>query len=446
MKKRLNTAITIYFIVISIISNSYLLIKNTPEILYIFIPIFLFICIFAGIFIVKSKSKRLKICSHGNVLLSAFFISLPVCVIYHIIVAIKTIPDSYMTFIWSAVFCTIAEAIVFWIGIICVYLMSVRMTVKQRAKGLAYGMIPIKNLIALSKIIKTTRGEIIFESEFEAAKIELNKKRKDKELCKTKYPLLMVHGVFFRDMKLFNYWGRIPEELEGNGATIYYGNHQSALSIKDSAEELAERIKVIVQETGCEKVNIIAHSKGGLDCRYAISNTGAAPYIASLTTINTPHRGCEFADFLLKNISTDIQDKVAKTYNSAMKKLGDKNPDFLAAVNDLTSSTCQNLDKELTAPAEIYCQSVGSVMPKPEGGKFPLNYSYHLVKCFDGPNDGLVGEESFKWGEKYTLLTPEKARGISHGDMIDLNRENIDGFDVREFYVELVNDLKQRGL
>jgi triacylglycerol lipase len=30
--------------------------------------------------------------------------------------------------------------------------------------------------------------------------------------------------------------------------------------------------------------------------------------------------------------------------------------------------------------------------------------------------------------------------------MIDLNRTNIPGFDVREFYVELVSDLKNRGL
>ena len=29
--------------------------------------------------------------------------------------------------------------------------------------------------------------------------------------------------------------------------------------------------------------------------------------------------------------------------------------------------------------------------------------------------------------------------------MIDLVRENIDGFDVREFYVQLVADLKNRG-
>jgi triacylglycerol lipase len=89
---------------------------------------------------------------------------------------------------------------------------------------------------------------------------------------------------------------------------------------------------------------------------------------------------------------------------------------------------------------------VGSRLKRAVGGKFPLNFSYHLVKHFDGYNDGLVGEDAFEWGEKYTFLTNEGLRGISHGDMIDLNRENIPGFDVREFYVQLVADLKNRGL
>lgn len=30
--------------------------------------------------------------------------------------------------------------------------------------------------------------------------------------------------------------------------------------------------------------------------------------------------------------------------------------------------------------------------------------------------------------------------------MIDMNNENIDGFDVRGFYVELVRGLKEKGL
>lgn len=94
----------------------------------------------------------------------------------------------------------------------------------------------------------------------------------------------------------------------------------------------------------------------------------------------------------------------------------------------------------------MLCCSVGSVLPKASGGQFPLNFSYHLVKYFDGANDGLVSEDSFTWGEQYTLLSPKGTRGISHGDMIDLNRQNIPDFDVREFYVELVRDLKNRGL
>ena len=67
------------------------------------------------------------------------------------------------------------------------------------------------------------------------------------------------------------------------------------------------------------------------------------------------------------------------------------------------------------------------------------------MKYFDGPNDGLVAEDSFPWGESFTFLTTKGKRGISHGDMIDLNRENIPDFDVREFYVNLVSGLREKG-
>ena len=94
------------------------------------------------------------------------------------------------------------------------------------------------------------------------------------------------------------FWGRIPKELRRNGATVYYGQQQSAAAVEDSGKELAERIRQIVETTGCE-MNIIAHSKGGLDSRAAIAHAGCAPYVATLTTINTPHRGCIFAEYLL---------------------------------------------------------------------------------------------------------------------------------------------------
>jgi len=216
--------------------------------------------------------------------------------------------------------------------------------------------------------------------------------------------------------------------------------------VKESARELTARIKLIVERSGCEKVNVIAHSKGGLDCRYAISEFGLAPYIASLTTVNTPHRGCLFADKLLTAIPDRVKEKMANAYNVTLRALGDETPDFLAAVGDLTAEACQKRNEMLTFPEGIYAQSVGSVLSHPRKGQFPLNLSYRYVKHFDGENDGLVGEASFAWGEKYTLLRTAGNRGISHGDMIDLNRENISDFDVRAFYTDLVSDLRTRGL
>ena len=77
---------------------------------------------------------------------------------------------------------------------------------------------------------------------------------------------------------------------------------------------------------------------------------------------------------------------------------------------------------------------------------FPLNLGYFLIKRCNGKNDGLVWIKSAEYGEKFTLIQNKFRRGISHGDMIDLFRENINGFDVREFYVDIVKNLREKGL
>lgn len=432
----------LYSVIVSFLSNSYCLIERLPQILWVLIPLFLLFHGLVVLLILKSPKKKSRICCHGTLLLCGFYISVIVSVICHLVLAFRLIPHSYMSLVWSIVLCFAVNFLLFWEGILCVYLTSTQLGFKLRLAGILCGMVPVANLVALIFIIKVAAEECLFE----IRKDRINKKRQQEQVCATKYPILLVHGVFFRDSAFFNYWGRIPAELEANGAAVFYGNQPSAASIAACAAELKERIDRITAQTGAEKVNIIAHSKGGLDSRYAISKLGAASKVASLTTINTPHRGCLFAEHLLTVISPKIQATVAKTYNSALKNFGEYNADFLAAVRDLTDSHCRQLNAELTTPEGIFCQSVGSIMPRATDGKFPLNFSYHLVNHFDGENDGLVSEKSFAWGEKYTLLRPTKTRGISHADMIDLNRENLPGFDVREFYVELVHDLKNRGL
>ena len=389
----------------------------------------------------KDQRNKYLLLRAGNIILWIFVITTVVAIWHYVPVLYHAIRDRDASHLWEILLVAGAEFLIFWGGIIIVYTTSRQLGFKTRLLGIMLGMVPLANLTMLILILRITGKE----AKTELTRCKLNRLRSSEQVCQTKYPLLLVHGVFFRDFKHFNYWGRIPEELMKNGATIYYGEHQSAASVDDSARELEQRILRIIRENGYEKLNVIAHSKGGLDMRTALAKTSVAPYIASLTTVNTPHRGCEFADYLLNKIPEAQQQAVANTYNSAAAKLGDPNPDFMAAVTDLTSSACSRRNETVRDVPGVYYQSIGSVLAKPSAGRFPLNMTYHLVNLFDGKNDGLVGEKSFPWGSDFKMLAASGKRGISHGDVIDLNRENFDGFDVREYYVQLVSDLRQKG-
>jgi triacylglycerol lipase len=400
-------------------------------------------------FLSPSHSRHsLRACAHGVEILHIFLLSTGISVICHLACLPMLWRGLWVDWLLSAAVAVGVLGLTFWNGMLCLYLYSVQLGIRWRVIGALCGLIPIAQLIVLRRIMKVVDAEV----ETECARAYKNLFRRDEAVCATRYPILMVHGVFFRDFKHLNYWGRIPYDLELNGATVYYGGQHSAAAVADCAAELADRIREIVTETGCGKVNVIAHSKGGLDMRYALQNDGVAPFVASLTTVNTPHTGCVFADFLLKTFPDSVKTKISSAYNKAAHRLGDPDPDFMAAVGDLTATGCAALEPMLAGDSHpealegIYCQSVGTLLPRARGGRFPLNLAFPIVRFFDGPNDGLVSETAFPFGEKYTLLTPTGDRGISHGDIIDLNRENIEGFDVREFYVELVKDLKERGL
>ena len=398
-----------------------------------------------------APTKRIDQLSAGCELLRLFLITATINVVWMLLwlpAAIRMAKgggffSGLLLVIWIiiAIPMVILEAILFWNGMIRVYLTSVQLGLKHRILAALCGWIPFLNIWYLTKIIRIASDEVEFETE----KWELDEVRAENEVCKTKYPILLVHGVFFLDFRYLNYWGRIPKELKRNGAAVYYGQQQSAASVEDSGRELAARIRAILDETGCEKVNIIAHSKGGLDSRAAIAHAGCAPYVATLTTINTPHRGCIYAEYLLNKVPEAARQKVAAAYNATLKRLGDENPDFLAAVTDLTESACLARNETTPDMPGVLYESVMSYCRKARHGKFPLNATYPVVKHFDGKNDGLVSVDSAKWGTRFTLLEPVGKRGISHGDVVDLNRENIPGFDVREFYVNLAADLKKRG-
>ena len=404
----------------------------------------------------KGLNMRLQVLAGGyEIILSSVWAILAEMVFYGLLLGpgrerliLLYAKDSYNSaaggILWAPVVNILVAALVvvlhflngFWRSVCC----GTQLGMGLRLAMLLGWWIPVVNLVIFHKWCTQVRRELIFEKD----KYWLDVTRQENQVCRTRYPVVMVHGIFFRDWQFFNYWGRVPKELKRNGANIYYGNQQSALSIAQSAAQLKAEILRILQESGAEKVNIVAHSKGGLDSRYAISMLGLENKVASLTTINTPHRGCEFVDALLGSLPQGLICFVAKKYNDIFRKLGDEAPDFLGGVKDLTASACRSFNEVVKDSPKVYYQSVMSKMASVSSAGFPLNLGYLLSKKYEGENDGLVSVSSAQWGEYLGLISTKK-QGVSHADMIDLMRQNRKGFDVSEFYVKLLEELKKKG-
>ena len=191
-------------------------------------------------------------------------------------------------------------------------------------------------------------------------------------------------------------------------------------------------------------MNIIAHSKGGLDSRYLISGLHMAPYVASLTTICTPHRGSMLVDLLMK-LPDFLYRGICGLMDRYFGMLGDRAPNAYVASRQLSCAWAQEFNRRYPDSASVYYQSYASMM-KCGASCWLLSIPYWILKLLDAGSDGLVTEESARWTNFRGTLKNTYLRGISHGDMIDLAREDYKGFDVMEFYIHLAEGLKGRGL
>ena len=265
-----------------------------------------------------------------------------------------------------------------------------------------------------------------------------------------KYPILLVHGMGFRDNKRISYWGRIPKMLEEMGCVVYYGHQDSNADIETNGKHLAERIKQIVDETGCEKVNIIAHSKGGLDSRYAISSLGMHTYVASLTTLSTPHHGSKTVDILMKSPKFLVK-FVGFCADIWFRLLGDKKPNTYKVFQSFTTGAAWEFNMQNPNYDDVYYQSYAFVMKHAFSDIF-MFFPNLVVSLLEGMNDGLLIPESVWWGNFKGVYKGVGRRGISHCDQIDMRRRPLckkqgEGIsDILEIYKEIVDELIKKEL
>ena len=270
------------------------------------------------------------------------------------------------------------------------------------------------------------------------------------EICKTKYPIVLVHGVGFRDLKWPVYWGRITKILEAHGANIYYGLQDCWASTDTNAKVLAKRVDEILAESGSEKVNLIGHSKGGLEARMVASSLGMAEKVASITTIATPHYGSKTVSKLLKAPKW-IYEAASFVVDHWIKIIGDREPAFMTVCQEFSEDHMKRFNDENPDVAGVFYQSYACVMNHPFSD-ITLSTANFIVKIIEGENDGLVTVRSASWGKDITVLRSATRRGISHVDAIDVRRipfshkrEEGKVSDIAEVYVAITQKIKRLG-
>ncbi len=265
-----------------------------------------------------------------------------------------------------------------------------------------------------------------------------------------KYPILLVHGMGFRDSRIINYWGRIPQIFTDDGNDVFYGNQDSNGTIEDNAQALRMRIRNIIRETSAEKLNVISHSKGGMDMRYAICHLGINQYVASLTTINTPHNGSKSIDRVLK-LPKPLVKAAGGCSDLWLRLQGDRNPNAYKVFLSFSTEYTNQFNKENPDDPNIYYQSYACVM-KNSASDIVMCIPHAIVNLIEGENDGLLTPEGVKHGDFKGIVRSNSGRGISHCDEVDLRRRRFtnksgDGVsDILDMYREILQTLKDKGM
>ena len=101
-------------------------------------------------------------------------------------------------------------------------------------------------------------------------------------------PVVLVHG-YLEDAIVWRTWENLLAEDNIRFYTVTFTNDDECGSAAAHAVELQRIIQKILNSTGYNKVNIAAHSKGGLDARAYLA-TGT-DNVANLIMIGTPNAG-----------------------------------------------------------------------------------------------------------------------------------------------------------
>ncbi|HUU02287.1 MAG TPA: triacylglycerol lipase [Myxococcota bacterium] len=262
----------------------------------------------------------------------------------------------------------------------------------------------------------------------------------------SRFPIVLVHGwTGFDQIGPIEYFYNVPDMLGQHGFAVLVAVLDPYNSVEVRSEQLAAQLDDFLEVGRARKLNIIAHSQGGLDSRRAISTMGYGDRVDALVTIATPHGGTPIADIALGLGPGPAETALAFLLN-LLGAAGGNESDALASFESISSDYVQNeFNPEnpddprvsyiswtgLTCPLGIRCGDICDV---------EIRWAYDLIYLSAGDNDGMVPVSSAPWGDYRGTIPADHFDEI--GQVLGVTGPN---FDHLEFYLGVAEDLAAAG-
>ncbi|HEU4729586.1 MAG TPA: choice-of-anchor X domain-containing protein [Kofleriaceae bacterium] len=140
---------------------------------------------------------------------------------------------------------------------------------------------PVDNTIQID--IDTANTDLVWCTSIDWAAIHIDVPR----------PIVFVHGILSKGAawnKEFSWINTVSALGIPNRNDLDMGNLDS---IQNNAEKIAAKVESAKQQWGVDKVNLVCHSKGGLDSRHFVENNDSVEQVIQL---GTPNAGSPLAD------------------------------------------------------------------------------------------------------------------------------------------------------
>ncbi|MEO0602664.1 MAG: alpha/beta fold hydrolase [Myxococcota bacterium] len=240
----------------------------------------------------------------------------------------------------------------------------------------------------------------------------------------TRYPVVLLHGAFgFEELRIQNerhaYFYGVRERLEAKGVEVHTPEVSPVAGIRTRAKQLVRYLDGL----GLDRVNIVAHSMGGLDSRYAITHFGLHERVSALVTIGSPHRGTPLAN-LSNSVTTSI---------GIRRLLGHVGEMF----RDLTTRRMALFNEDTPDHEGVYYASVVGRAKRMADVHPLLLPTFQWLAASAGDNDGIIPADSQEWGEVLFIVDAD------HWAQVGWSRS--EAVEPPKIYEAIADALAERG-